>query len=104
MFNFGLIGFSCTLGINAPYFFALGRRFNGHSNESRNSLINFLAGGFLFYILSQTIDQRWWKGLPGEEAVFVPLEELIEIFGHCTVGFGLLFSKQVRQSDNHTTG
>ena len=59
-------------------------------------LINFMAGGFLFYILSQTIDQRWWKGLPGEEVVFVPLEELIEIFGHCTVGFGLLFSKQVR--------
>ena len=67
-------------------------------------LINFLAGGFLFYILSQTIDQRWWKGLPGEEVVFVPLEELIEIFGHCTVGFGLLFSKQVRRSDTHTTG
>ena len=67
-------------------------------------LINFLAGGFLFYILSQTIDQRWWKGLPGEEVVFVPLEELIEIFGHCTVGFGLLFSKQVRRSDTRTTG
>jgi hypothetical protein len=67
-------------------------------------LINFLAGGFLFYILSQTIDQRWWKGLPGEEVVFVPLEELIEIFGHCTVGFALLFSKQVRQSGTQTTG
>jgi hypothetical protein len=67
-------------------------------------LINFLAGGFLFYILSQTIDQRWWKGLPGEDVVFVPLEELIEIFGHCTVGFGLLFSKQVRRSDTRTSG
>jgi hypothetical protein len=67
-------------------------------------LINFLAGGLFFYILSQTIDQRWWKGLPGEEVVFVPLEELTEIFGHCTVGFALLFSKQVRQSDNHTKG
>ena len=67
-------------------------------------LINFLAGGFLFYILSQTIDQRWWKGLPGEDVVFVPLEELIEILGHCTVGFGLLFSKQLRRSDTHTTG
>ena len=63
-------------------------------------LINFLAGGFLFYILSQTIDQRWWKGLPGEDVVFVPLEELIEILGHCTVGFALLFSKQVQPSDN----
>jgi len=67
-------------------------------------LINFLAGGLFFYILSQTIDQRWWKGLPGEEVVFVPLEELTEIFGHCTVGFALLFSKQVRQSDDHTAG
>jgi hypothetical protein len=64
-------------------------------------LINFLAGGFLFYLLSQTIDQRWWKGLPGEEVVHVPLEELIEIFGHCTVGYALLFSKQVLQSDTH---
>jgi hypothetical protein len=63
-------------------------------------LINFLAGGFLFYILSQTIDQRWWKGLPGEGVVHVPLEELIEILGHCTVGFALLFSKQVQPSDN----
>ena len=63
-------------------------------------LIKFLAGGFLFYILSQTIDQRWWKGLPGEDVVFVPLEELTEIFGHCTVGFALLFSKQMQQSDN----
>ncbi len=59
-------------------------------------LINLLAGGFLFYFLSQTIDQRWWKGLPGEEVVFVRLEELIELFGHCTVGFAMLFSKQAR--------
>ena len=43
---------------------------------------------------------RWWKGLPGEELVFVRLEELIEIFGHRTVGFALLFSKQIQQSDN----
>jgi len=62
-------------------------------------LINFLAGGFLFYMLSQTIDQRWWKGLPGEGVVHVPLEELTEILGHCTVGFVLLFSKQVQPSD-----
>ena len=59
-------------------------------------LINFLAGGLLFYILSQTIDQRWWKGLPGEDVVHVPLEELTEILGHCTVGFVLLFSRQVQ--------
>lgn len=63
-------------------------------------LINLLAGGFLFYFLSQTIDQRWWKGLPGEEVVFVRLEELIELLGHCTVGAALLFSNPVPQPDN----
>jgi hypothetical protein len=63
-------------------------------------LINLLAAGFLFYFLSQTVDQRWWKGLPGENVVFVRLEELIELLGHCTVGAALLFSKQVRQPDD----
>ena len=65
-------------------------------------LINLLAGGFLFYFLSQTVDQRWWKGLPGENVVFVRLEELTELLGHCTIGFALLFSKEVRQTDNPT--
>lgn len=63
-------------------------------------LVNLLAAGFLFYFLSQTVDQRWWKGLPGESVVFVRLEELIETLGHCTVGFAMLFSKAVRQPDN----
>ena len=66
-------------------------------------LTNLLAGGILFYFLSQTIDQRWWKGLPGENLVFVPLEELIELFGHCTVGLAMLFSKEVRQPENPTS-
>ena len=92
-----LIGWPILLGV------ALWRYDVFMSYLENPALINFLAGGFLFYILSQTIDQRWWKGLPGENVVFVPLEELIEICGHCTVGFGLLFSKQVRQSDTHHT-
>jgi len=66
-------------------------------------LTNLLAGGILFYFLSQTIDQRWWKGLPGEDVVFVPLEELIELLGHCTVGLAMLFSKEVRQSEDPTS-
>ena len=66
-------------------------------------LTNLLAGGILFYFLSQTIDQRWWKGLPGENVVFVPLEELIELFGHCTVGLAMLFSKEFRQPENPTS-
>jgi len=63
-------------------------------------LINLLVAGFVFYFLSQTVDQRWWKGLPGERVVFVRLEELIELLGHCTVGAALLFCKEVRQPDN----
>ena len=62
-------------------------------------LINLLVGGFLFYFFSQTLDQRWWRWIPGEKVVEVRLEELIEILGHCTVGFALVFSKEVRQPD-----
>ena len=62
-------------------------------------LINLLVGGFLFYFFSQTLDQRWWRWVPGEKVVSVRLEELIEILGHCTVGFTLVFSKEVRQPD-----
>jgi len=61
--------------------------------------INFLAGGFLLYLISQTIDQRWWRGVPGEDLVHVPLEELMEILGHCTVGLAMLFSKESAQSN-----
>ena len=67
-------------------------------------LINILAAGFLFYFLSQTVDQRWWRGLPGESVVFVRLEELIEVLGHCTVGAALLFSRQVRPPDKLASG
>jgi len=93
-----LIGWPMLLGI------ALWRYDYFKSYLENPVLIKLLAGGFLFYILSQTIDQRWWKGLPGEDVVHVPLEELIEIFGHCTVGFALLFSKQMQQSDNPQRG
>ena len=66
-------------------------------------LINLMAGGIIFYFLSQTFDQRWWKGIPGEDVVFVRLEELEELFAHCTVGCALLFSKEVRQPQNPTS-
>ena len=62
-------------------------------------LINFLAGGFLLYLISQTIDQRWWRGVPGEDLVHVPLEELMEILAHCTVGLAMLLGKRSPQSN-----
>jgi len=66
-------------------------------------LINLLAAGFLFYFLSQTVDQRWWRVFPGEAVVSVRLEELVELLGHCTVGAALLFSKKARQPDKLTS-
>ena len=65
-------------------------------------LINFLAGGFLLYLISQTIDQRWWRGIPGEDLVHVPLEEFLEVLGHCTVGLAMLFCKRTPQSNTKT--
>jgi hypothetical protein len=67
-------------------------------------LINIVAAGFLFYFLSQTVDQRWWRVIPGEAKVSVRLEELIEVLGHCTVGAALLFSRQVRPPDKLASG
>ena len=51
------------------------------------------------YLISQTIDQRWWRGVPGEDLVHVPLEELMEILGHCTVGLAMLLGKRSPQSN-----
>ena len=67
-------------------------------------LINIVTAGFLFYFLSQTVDQRWWRVIPGEAVVSVRLEELVEVLGHCTVGAALLFSRQVQPPDNPGSG
>lgn len=49
-----------------------------------------LATGFSCYFVSQSIDQRWWRGFPYEIVVHVPLEESLEVFGHLIVGLTLL--------------
>jgi hypothetical protein len=56
-------------------------------------VINLLVAGFFTYFLSQTIDQRWWRGFPGEEIVFVSLEETLELLGHCMIGFAAAFCR-----------
>ena len=43
--------------------------------------------------MSQTVDQRWWRGFPGEELVFVSLEETLELAGHCMIGFAAVFCR-----------
>ncbi len=49
-----------------------------------------LALAFSTYFLSISLDQRWWRGLPGEAEVHVILEENLELLGHLLVGFSLM--------------
>jgi hypothetical protein len=60
-------------------------------------VINLLLIGFFTYVLSQTIDQRWWKGIPGEKIVHVPLEETLEVLGHCIIGSAVVFCRNRQQ-------
>ena len=56
-------------------------------------VINSLVAGFFIYFLSQTVDQRWWQDFPGESLVFVPLEETLELLGHCIIGFAVVLCR-----------
>jgi len=58
-------------------------------------VVNLLVIGFFTYFLSQTVDQRWWRGFPGEEIVFVSLEETLELAGHCMIGFAGAFCRVI---------
>ena len=58
-------------------------------------VVNLLVTGFFTYFLSQTVDQRWWRGFPGEEIVFVSLEETLELAGHCMIGFAGAFYRVI---------
>ena len=60
-------------------------------------VINLLLIGFFTYFLSVTIDQRWWKGIPAEKIVHVPLEETLEVLGHCIIGSAVVFSRSKKQ-------
>ena len=60
-------------------------------------VINLLLIGFFTYALSQTIDQRWWKGIPEEGIVHVPLEETLELLGHCIIGSAVIFCRSRKQ-------
>lgn len=49
-------------------------------------VINLLVAGFFTYFLSQTVDQRWWRIIPGEDLINVSLEETLELLGHVLIG------------------
>ena len=61
-------------------------------------VINLLVAGFLTYFLSQTVDQRWWRIIPGENLVNVSLEETLELLGHCMIGFAAVLCKRYKHA------
>lgn len=63
-------------------------KFREHLRQS--VFLTALATGFACYFVSQSIDQRWWRGFPYEAVVHVPLEESLEVFGHLIVGLTLI--------------
>ncbi len=73
-------------------------QFSDYFQDSR--LINLISMGFFTYFISVTIDQRFWKFIPGEELAHVPLEESLEMVGHLFIGFGLAFAFNKIQYSN----
>ena len=61
-------------------------------------VVNLLVAGFFTYFLSQTVDQRWWRAVPGEELAHVPLEESLELLGHLIIGFAAVLCKGYKQN------
>lgn len=57
-------------------------------------MATWLATGFVVYFISMTVDQRWWRGLPWEDVVHVPLEETLEMTGHVIIGLTLLLARR----------
>jgi magnesium-transporting ATPase (P-type) len=59
----------------------------------QSRIASWITTGFFVYFISMTVDQRWWRGLPWEEVVHVPLEESLEMAGHIIIGVTLLLAK-----------
>jgi hypothetical protein len=71
--------------------------FPGYFQDAR--FINLIAMGFFTYFIAVTIDQRFWKFIPGEDIAHVPLEESLEVIGHILIGYGLTStSNQIQHS------
>ena len=51
--------------------------------------MTLLALAFFSYFLSKSLDQNWWKAVPGESTFERPVEETMEVVGH---GFMLLLA------------
>jgi len=66
-------------------------------------VINLFVAGFFTYFLSQTVDQRWWRIIPGEDLVNVSLEESLEMIGHVMIGFAAVFCRRNKNNGEAET-
>lgn len=82
----------CLFGILALFYVAQNNYHQFYVYFQDKKLINSIAMGFLTYFISVTIDQRYWKFIPGEELAHVPLEETLEVVGHLFIGYGFAFA------------
>jgi hypothetical protein len=64
---------------------------------ARPALLTGLGVGFFTYVFSVAIDQRWARGVPGEEVWQMPVEEMLEILGHTLIGLSLVSSRRLRE-------
>lgn len=85
------------LGILALFIVAQKKYHQFNFYFQNKKLINFIAIGFCTYLISVSIDQRFWKFIPGEELAHVPLEETLELVGHLFIGYGLAFASNKMQ-------
>jgi hypothetical protein len=58
-------------------------------------LLTGLALGFTLYAIAVGVDQRWARGLPGEEAWQLWVEESLEVLGHFVIGATLVWSPKL---------
>jgi ribosomal protein S18 acetylase RimI-like enzyme len=47
--------------------------------------VTLLAAGFFCYFLAKSLDQHWWKAVPGEPTFERPVEETMEVLGHVLI-------------------
>ncbi len=85
------IGFAVLLGIILSKY----DRFRAYLDHPW--VVNLLVAGFFTYFLSQTVDQRWWRTIPGEGLAHVPLEESLELLGHLVIGCAAALCKGDKQ-------
>ena len=46
------------------------------------TVTTLLAMAFFSYFLAKSLDQHWWKAIPGEPTFERPVEETMEVIGH----------------------